>query len=179
MSTTTQPMTAEELFLMPKDECRYELVRGEIKKMAPAGFEHGVVIAKLTLRLAQYVEKNNLGVVCGAETGFHIATDPDTVRAPDIGFVSQEHLSRTGMTKKFFPGAPNLAVEVVSPGDTVDEIDEWLTAGASAVWVVNPKRRGVTVYRSPQEMIILGEDDELDGHDVVPGFRCRVSEIFI
>ena len=88
MTTTTRLMTADEFFLMPKDGTRYELVRGEIRIMAPAGFEHGVVIAKLTWRFAQYVEINNLGMVCGAETGFKIGTNPDTVRAPDLAFVA-------------------------------------------------------------------------------------------
>jgi Uma2 family endonuclease len=115
MSTTTHTMTADELLSLPKDGMRYELVRGELKQMAPAGFEHGIVIARLTWRLGQHVETHNLGVVCGAETGFKITDNPDTVRAPDIAFVSSERLAEIGITKKFWAGAPDLAVEVLSP----------------------------------------------------------------
>lgn len=182
MSTTIQPVTAEELLKMPKDGFRYELVKGELKKMSPAGFEHGAVGMALAMLLAQYVRANNLGVVCLAETGFKIATDPDTVLAPDVSFVRGERIPESGLPKAFWPGAPDLAVEVVSPGDTAKEVagkvEDWLAAGASAVWVVNPKRQTVTVHRSTAEATTLGETEELDGQDVVPGFRCRVAEIF-
>lgn len=182
MSTTIQPTTAEELLLMPKDGFRYELVKGELKKMSPAGFEHGVVGMSLGMLLAYYVKANNLGVVCLAETGFKIGSDPDTVLAPDASFVRRERIPQSGRPKAFYPGAPDLAVEVVSPGDTKKEVAEkvesWLAAGSSAVWVVNPKRRAVTIHRPQAEAVTLSEGDELDGQDVVPGFRCNVSEIF-
>ena len=182
MSTTTQVMTAEELLKLPRGQFRYELVKGELIKMPPAGFDHGVVIMNLGAPLTQHVKTNQLGVVCGAETGFVIERDPDTVRAPDIAFVRRERLPQTGRPKAFWPGAPDLAVEVVSPGDTFEEVEEkvaeWLSAGARLVWVVNPKRRTVTVYRSLTEAAILTENDELDGQEIVPGFRCRVAELF-
>ena len=175
--------TADDLFVMPDDGFRYELVKGELKKMSPAGSEHGAIIVNLTLFLAQHVKANNLGVVFGAETGFKIATNPDTVRAPDIAFVRRERIPESGIPKSFWSGAPDLAVEVVSPGDTYDEVEakveDWLTAGATAVWIVNPKRRNVTVHRSVREALILLKDEELDGESVVPGFRCRVAEIFV
>jgi Uma2 family endonuclease len=183
MSTTLQQITADELFAMPKDGFRYELVKGELRKMSPAGSEHGAIIVNITVLLGQHVKSNNLGVCFGAETGFKIATDPDTVRAPDVAFVSRERIPESGITKKFWPGAPDLAVEVLSPGDSYEEVDEkvedWLTAGARAVWIVNPKRRNVTVYRSMTDVTRLSEADELDGETVVPGFRCKVSEIFV
>ncbi len=183
MSTTLQQVTADELFAMPKDGFRYELVKGELRKMSPAGGEHGAIIVKITIRLGQHVESNNLGVCFGAETGFKIATDPDTVRAPDVAFVSRERIPESGITKKFWPGAPDLAVEVLSPGDTLEEVEDkvedWLVAGARAVWIVSPKRRSVTVYRSMTDVTRLSESDELEGETVVPGFRCKVSEIFV
>ena len=183
MSTTTQVMTADNLASLPKRNLRRELVRGEVREMSPAGFEHGVIVAKLTLRLARHIEATALGVVCGAETGFKIASEPDTVRAPDVAFVRHERLAQIGVTKKFFPGAPDLAVEVVSPGDRVEEVDEkvvdWLAAGARGVWIVNPKLRTVTCYRSLTEVTMLTENDELDGEEIVPGFRCPVAEIFV
>ena len=182
MSTTTELMTAEELLKMPQSEFRYELVKGELRKMPPAGFEHGVVVVNLTSPLGRYVQDNNLGVVCGAETGFKITINPDTVRAPDIAFVRRERIASVGIPKEYWSGAPDLAVEVVSPGDTVYEVDEkveeWLAAGTSAVWVVNPKRRTVTVHRPQIKPLTLTENEELDGQDIVPGFRCRVAEIF-
>ncbi|HEV2860456.1 MAG TPA: Uma2 family endonuclease [Pyrinomonadaceae bacterium] len=183
MSTTVQLVTADELFLMPKDGFRYELVKGELRKMSPAGGEHGAVIINITLPLAQHVKAKNLGVCFGAETGFKIASDPDTVRAPDLSFVSRERIPKSGITKKFWPGAPDLAVEVLSPGDTVYEVEEkvgeWLTAGTKAVWVLNPKLRGVSVHRSMTDVTRLSESDELDGGDVVPGFRCKVGDFFV
>jgi Uma2 family endonuclease len=183
MTTTLQRSTASELFGMPDDGFRYELVKGELRRMSPSGWRHGVVVVNVTLLLGQYVKTTKLGVCCGAETGFKIASDPDTVRAPDLGFVSRERIPGGGVPKTFWPGAPDLAVEVLSPGDTRREVDEkvadWLEAGARAVWVVNPKRLSVSVYRSMTDVTRLSEGDELDGGDVVPGFRCKVSEIFV
>lgn len=183
MSTTLQQVTADELFAMPKDGFRYELVKGELRKMSPAGSEHGAIIVNLTVLLAQHIKANHLGVCFGAETGFKIASDPDTVRAPDVAFVSRERVPESGIPKKFWPGAPDLTVEVISPGDTLEEVEEkgedWLSAGARGVWVVSPKRRGVTVYRSMADVTRLLEADELEGGDFVPGFRCKLSEIFV
>jgi Uma2 family endonuclease len=176
-------MTADELFVMPHDGFRYELVKGELRQMSPAGSEHGAIVGKLTARLGYHIETNNLGIYFGAETGFKIASDPDTVRAPDVAFVRRERIPESGIPKKFWPGAPDLAVEVLSPDDTLKEAEEkagqWLAAGASAVWVVNPKRRGVSVYRPAAEVVRLSEADELEGQEVVPGFRCKVAEIFV
>ena len=151
--------------------------------MSPAGSEHGAIIVNITVLLGQHVKSNQLGVCFGAETGFKIASDPDTVRAPDVAFVSRGRVPESGIPKKFWPGAPDLAVEVLSPGDTLEEVEEkvedWLSAGTRAVWVVSPKRRSLTVYRSMTDMKRLSESDELDGGDVVPGFRSKVSEFFV
>jgi Uma2 family endonuclease len=183
MTTTLQRSTANELFEMPNDGFRYELVKGELRKMSPSGSEHAVIIGKLTMRLGRHIEANNLGLYFGAEGGFKISSDPDTVRAPDVAFVSNERIPESGVPKNFWSGAPDLAVEVVSPGDTYAEVEEkvedWLDAGTRAVWIVNPKRRSVSVYRSMTDVTRLSEGDELDGGDVVPGFRCKVSEIFV
>ncbi len=181
MSTTTR-VTAEQLLSMPDDGHRYELVAGELRKMTPASWRHGAVGGNLRSRLGQYVLQRELGQVFLAETGFLIARDPDTVCAPDIAFIRKERLEGDLPEEAFWPGAPDLAVEVVSPGDTTGEVDEkvrsWLDAGAGMVWVVNPQWRSVTVYRSATDIKTLTEKDELDGEDVVPGFRCRVGEIF-
>jgi len=133
--------------------------------------------------LARHVFEHKLGKVFLAETGFLLAQDPDTIRAPDIAFIHKDHLPAAPPKEAFWPGAPDLAVEVVSPADTFNDVHEkvktWLDAGATAVWVVNPKGRNVTVYRSATDIKTLTEDDELSGEDAVPGFRCRVGEIFV
>ncbi|HEX6186060.1 MAG TPA: Uma2 family endonuclease [Pyrinomonadaceae bacterium] len=181
--TTLQRSTASELFEMPDDGFRYELVKGELRRMSPSGWEHGEVVVNITLLLGQYVKVNELGACGGAETGFKIASDPDTVRAPDLSFVTRERRPEGNARKKFFSGAPDLAVEVISPGDTRSEVKEkvedWLGAGTRAVWVVDPRQRTVSVYRLTADVTHLSEADELDGGEVVPGFRCKVSEIFL
>ena len=182
MSTTTKLVTAEELFEMPDDGFRYELVEGELRRMAPAGYEHGTVALKLTIPLGQYVEENDLGDVFAAETGFLLKTNPDTVRAPDLAFVRRERVSQVGDTKSYGVGAPDLAVEVMSPSDRIGKVEEkvkaWLDAGARLVWVVSPKLRTVTVYRSLTDISVLTENDTLDGEQVVPGFRLPVARLF-
>jgi len=181
MSTVT-PYTADQLLRMPDDGSRYELVAGALRKMTPAGWEHGTVGGYLSTLLGQHVLEHGLGRVFLAETGFLLARDPDTVRAPDIAFIHKDHLPAEKPKEAFWPGAPDLAVEVVSPGDTVGEVDEkvkaWLDAGAAMVWLVDPAWKSVTVYRSAREIQTLTEEDRLDGQDVVPGFRCRVADIF-
>ncbi len=182
MSTEVQLMTADELLALPRDEFRYELVNGELKKMSPAGHYHGRVTIRLTLPIAQHVREHKLGEVYAAETGFKLGSNPDTVRAPDIAFIRQQRVAEIGETKGFWPGAPDLAVEVLSPDDTVAEVEEkvseWLTAGTRQVWVVSAKLRTVTVYRSPIDILVLTEKDLLDGGDLFPDFQIAVKEIF-
>ena len=181
MTQTLQRSTASELFEMPDDGFRYELVKGELRKVSPAGGERGAVVWNLSGLLAPHTKV--IGQGFGAETGFKIASDPDTVRAADIAFVRRERIPDTGIPKNFWELAPDLVVEVLSPGDTFSEVQEkvedWLNAGVRAVWVVDSKRRCVTVYRSMTDVTHLSEGDELGGGDVVPGFRCKVSEIFV
>src|SRR6266508_305446 len=182
MSTEVKLMTADELLALPQDEFRYELVNGELKKMSPAGQRHGRITVRLTEPLAKYVREHQLGQVYAAETGFKLKSNPDTVRAADIAFVQRERLEVLGETESFWPGAPDLAVEVNSPSDTVREVEkkvmEWLEFGARLVWVVSSKMYSVTVYRSLNEIVVLTEKDTLDGGDVVPGFQIRITEIF-
>ncbi|MCA1566802.1 MAG: Uma2 family endonuclease [Acidobacteria bacterium] len=182
MSATTQLMTAEELLEMPRDGFRYELVEGELKRMSPAGHNHGRIAMRLTVPLAQYVEAHGLGEVYAAETGFKLKSNPDTVRAPDIAFVRQERVEAVGETKGYWPGAPDLAVEVISPDDRVAEVEEkvaeWLEFGTPLVWVISPKLHTVTVYRSLTDITMLTEKDELDGGTIIPGFQYLVAKMF-
>ncbi len=180
--TTTQAITADELLELPVDGFRYDLVKGVLLKMAPAGREHGVLAMRIGWRLAQHVEANDLGEVLAAETGFRLSSDPDTVRAPDVAFVRLERVAEAGETRGFWSGAPDLAVEVVSPGDTYSEVEDkvldWLDAGTLMVVVVNPRQRTVTLYRSRADIVILTRNDVLDGQDVVPGWSLPIQELF-
>jgi Uma2 family endonuclease len=182
MATQVQLITADELLTLPRGEFRYELVKGELKKMSPAGHEHGAVIMQLAAPLAHHVRQERLGRVYAAETGFKLATDPDTVRAPDIAFITQDRVEQVGKARGYWPGAPDLAVEVLSPDDRVSEIEdkisEWLRGGSRQVWVVSPQLRTVTIYFSTGDILVLTDNDRLEGGDVVPGFQIQVNEIF-
>jgi len=177
-------MTAAELLRMPDDGFRYELVQGELHKMSPASHEHGRIAAKMLVRLGSYVEAQQLGEVYAAETGFELAHDPDTVRAPDLAFIGRERVAAAKTAQGYFPGAPDLAVEVISPDDRYTEVDakveDWLDAGCRMVIVINPRRRHrtVAVHRSTVDVTTLTLDDTLDGGDVVPGWRLPIREIF-
>ena len=183
MTTQTERrlMTAEELFNMPDDGFSYELVRGELRKMAPAGSEHGDISSDMHLSLGAYVRANNLGRTRIAEPGFILERDPDSVRAPDIAFVRQERLDALGRTARFWPEAPDLAIEVISPTDRYTEVNEkvadYLAAGTRMVVVVNPRNRTVNVH-TPDGAITLTISDTLDGGDVVPGWQMPVADIF-
>lgn len=181
MSTVAHLITAEELFNMGISQ-RCELVKGEVRYMSPSGFEHGRVIIKLSRLLANHVEDQRLGVVLGAETGFTLARNPDTVRGADVSFISAARLPSGSHPVGYWEGAPDLAVEVISPSDRRGQIEEkvreYLAAGSRLVWVIHPARKTITVHRADSSVNVLHEKDTLDGEDVVPGFRCTVAEIF-
>lgn len=182
MAVVRQQVTADELLHMPDDGFRYELVQGELRRMNPAGNVHGRIAVRFTWRLAQYVEENRLGTVYAAETGFRLSSDPDTVRAPDVAFVSRARVEAVGEVEGFWPEAPDLATEVISPGDSYTDVEEkvfdWLDAGTKMVVVINPRQRSATVYKSQTDIIALAEADVMDGGDIVPGFELAVREIF-
>ena len=182
MVIVQKPVTAEELLSMPDYGLRSELVKGEVRWMPPAGNVHGRLAVNVTAPLFQHVRENNLGTVFAAETGFKISADPDTVRAPDVAFVRRERVEAAGDIEGFWPGAPDLAVEVISPGDLYTEVEEkvadWLQAGTEMVVVVNSRNKTVAVRRSASEIKILGNGDTLDGAEVVPGWSLPVRDVF-
>ena len=182
MAQETRAITAEELFRMPDDGYKYELVAGRLRKMTPAGSIHGVVGMRLAVAISVHVDQHQLGVVFAADTGFKLASSPDTVRAPDVSFVSRGRIPIGGIPKAYWPGAPDLAVEVLSPTDVrseIDEkIDEYLRSGIRLVWFVNPFERRVTVHRPGKQPLVLEEHDSVDGRDVLPGFSYPIARLF-
>jgi Uma2 family endonuclease len=182
VSETRVRMTANDLLSLPDDGKHYELVEGELIEMSPAGGEHGFVAGRAFLRLGTFIEQSELGgAVFAAETGFHIAHDPDTVRAPDVAYVGEARLAQARVAG--FPRlVPDLVVEVVSPGDSASEVqakvDDWLRAGAQLVWVMYPTLRSMVVHLPGGEARVLHADDELRGEPVLPGFSRRVADFF-
>jgi Uma2 family endonuclease len=183
MTETGIRMTADELIRLPDRGTRYELIAGELHEMAPAGGEHGYVAieAAYCLRafLGQHPEVG--GALFAAETGFRLARNPDTVRAPDVAYVAAERLPQARV--RGYPDmAPDLVVEVVSPNDTAAEIqakvDEWLGAGAHLVWVLYPATRSAMAYQADGAARLLHADDSLSGEPVLPGFACRLGDLF-
>lgn len=174
-------LTIEEFQRLPDEDCRTELVRGVVVREPPAGFEHGRHASRIGYHLRRYVEEHPVGEVCGAETGFILSTDPPTVRAPDAAFVAAARIPPGGV-QGFFPGAPDLAVEVVSPSNSASDIQakvfDYLDAGARLVWVVYPETRTVAVHRTRAEARFLTDADALDGGDALPGFRLEVARLF-
>jgi Uma2 family endonuclease len=177
-------LTAEDLFWMPDNGKRRELVKGELREMPPAGSVHGAFGGRLQAYLGIHILNHQLGQIFLAETGFIIKRAPDTVRAPDIAFISKERLPEP-LPDGYLPVAPDLAVEVVSPSDSArevrDKVNEWLNFGVRMVWVVEPRKRTIKEYRlnsDEQPVRIFGEDDVLDGGDVVPGFSLPVCKVF-
>jgi Uma2 family endonuclease len=175
-------MTAEELARLPDDGHRYDLLRGELLRMGPAGGEHGEIALDIGARLHTFVKAQQLGKTYAAETGFYLARDPDTVLGPDAAFVHRDRVPPPAERRGFVPVVPDLAVEIVSPSDSasdvLDKITSYLDAGVRVVWLVEPRRRTLTVYHADRSARILRADDELDGGDVLPGFRLRISELF-
>ena len=175
-------VTADDLFRMPDDGYSYELVQGRLIRMSKPSPRHGLIGMRLGAALYRFVEERGLGATSAHEAGFKLATNPDTVRGPDVWFVRRERIPLGGLPDSYWLGAPDLAVEVRSPSDTraelMEKAAEYLRCGARLVWVIDPKQQSVTVSRPEATPAILTSGDELDGGDVVPGFRFRVSRLF-
>ena len=180
MSPPATLMTAEDLLQTRFPDKRTELVRGVLVVREPAGSRHGLVTMNLGAELAVYAKQTGAGAVYAAETGFKLATNPDTVRAPDIAFVTRDRLPPPDATG--YPAlAPDLAVEVLSPGDrpgqVLAKVADWLSAGTRLVWTVDPERRVARVYRHDGSETFVTADSALDGEDVLPGFSCSLVSI--
>lgn len=174
-------ITADQLLDLYEPGHPTELVRGELRSLSPSGYLHGAVTARLATLVGLHVRDRRLGEAFGAETGFLLARNPDTVRAPDVAFVRKERLPREFSTG-YFPGPPDLAAEVTSPTDTNSKVREkalsWLQHGTRLVWVIDPVSKSATVYRSRDDVRVIEADGDLTGDDVLPGFTVALRELF-
>ena len=181
--STLLPITDEDLLRLPRDGRKRELVDGEIR-LSPAGGRHGQISVELLVRIHAYVRERHLGVVFDSSTGFRLAgrrAGEQDVRSPDISFVGAGRLPGDRAPAGFIELAPDLAVEVLSPDDrrreVLEKVGEFLDAGTRLVWVLDPEQRTAAAYRSLTDVRRLGENDSLDGEDVIPGFACALADI--
>ena len=188
MATVGQPVDADALLQLRDDGRRYELIAGELRMMSPAGGRHGRVAHTLGLLLGGHVRAGRLGVVYAAETGFVLARSPDTVRAPDVAFVSRERAADLDDESGFVTVIPDLVGEIVSPRDAFSDVEEkvlaWLAAGVRLVLVVDPATKTLHAYRSPERVTVLHVEEPAstricDVSDVVPGFTFAVTDLFV
>jgi len=179
--TSTGVVTAEDLLYLDLPDKHTELVRGRLIVREPPGYQHGLVAFAIGSRIGEFVREHKLGVVVAAETGFKLFSHPDTVRAADAAFISQERAPNPP-PPGYLALAPDLVVEIASPNDRAGEIQgrvsDWLTAGSRLVWVIDPIRRRAVVYRADGLVALLSEPDALDGEDVLPGFDCPLTELW-
>jgi Uma2 family endonuclease len=180
MTATERMMTADELARTSIPGKTLELIRGRLVVREPPGTRHGAVSANLAFELSAFVRRERSGQVFAQDTGFKIESDPDTVRGPDVAFVSQERLG--GIPEEGYAElAPDLVIEVLSPsertGDVLAKVGDFLTAGTRLVWVVDPRRCEARIFRADGSVAIVGEDAALDGEDVLPGFSCPLGAV--
>ncbi len=176
-------MTAEELLRLPRGTWRYELLQGELRQMTPAGHTHGKVAARVAARLGPFVEAHGLGEVYAAETGFILRRAPDTVRAPDAAFVRAARLAAMNLSPEgYFPGAPDFAVEVISPSDTDREVTaknaDWLDSGCLAVLVIDPAVRTARLLRPGCAPQVFGPAGVVTVDDLLPGWSLPLEDLF-
>lgn len=177
-----QQMTAEELWELPeKGGIRYELVEGEVVEVPGASALHGLIVILVATLLNNFAKEHDLGLVLSDGSAYILGRYPDRVRIPDTSFISWERVPEDGIPDGFWPLAPDLAVEVVSPHDRAndihDKVHEYLAAGTRQVWVLWPKRRAITIH-TPDTTRELGPDDIISGDDVLPGFEITVADLF-
>ena len=179
---TTRLMTVEDLANLDDVPGRYDLIRGELIRMSPSGFRHGVCSMRIARQVANFAEVHALGEVPLSNTGFVLSRNPDVLLAPDVAFVSADRLPPADKQSGFLELALDLVVEVVSPSDLFvdasEKLLEYLDAGVQVVWIVDPRRKTVSVYSPDRTAIILTGDDVLDGGTVLPGSQLPLPDVF-
>jgi Uma2 family endonuclease len=177
----TKLNTVDDLLALGSD-ARYELLGGELVEMSPSYTDHSRIALFIGGQLDAYSRRTRRGFTTQSDGGYLIARDPDSILAPDAAFVRRERIPAGHDFRSFFPGAPDIAVEVVSPSETASDVarklSEYRRAGVPLVWVVSPKQRTISVYRLGQPPVTLQESDTITGEDVLPGFSMSVAEVF-
>jgi Uma2 family endonuclease len=180
-AVTYQLLTAEEFWLLRDADKRRALVRGEVVESMPPGGKHGAIASELNAQLRVWAKQGSRGYV-GVESGFILARNPDSVRAPDVSYVRADHIPATGIPEAFWELAPDLAVEVVSPSESAEEVRdkvrEYLDAGTALVWVIYPRSREVIVHTPDGLAKTYNSNDRLTNIDLLPNFTCAVSSLF-
>ena len=180
--TKERSLSAEDLLRRYSRGLRCELIRGVFCETMAAGQEHGEIVINLGTALANFVKPRRLGRLMASDTGIRLERDPDTVREPDLAFISADKLPLNVRNPGYSDTVPDLVVEIVSPEDRPSAVNDkalmWRRYGVRLVWVVDPDTRTIEVHRESGVMITLTEDDTLDGDVVLPGFRCAVSMVF-
>ncbi len=180
MTTTKKLLTADELLLMPRDGKRYELIRGVLVEKMPTADTHRIAVGRITTTIGNWADANDYGSVGAGEPGYLLDRYPDTVRAADVVWIAPGRIPEG--TQGYPELAPDLAVEVKSPSNSNPEMAAkaamWLSYGSQEAWVANPETTTVTRYRLGEPPVVLGEDDILDGGDLLPGFTIPVWRLF-
>ena len=183
MTTTKQKLlTAADLLRLYSKGIRGELIRGELYETMSAGVTHGKIVVNLTIELGAFVKPRRLGSLMASDTGIILERNPDTVREPDIAFISAAKMPLGIDVPGYSEVVPDLVVEIASPSDSRREVDDkvqmWLSYGVRLVWAVFPATRTVESHPQHGAPTLLTEDDALDGGEVLPGFTCKLSDIF-
>ena len=175
-------LTAEDLLRLSSEGVRGELIRGVLYETMPTGHQHGTIVTNLVILLGNFIKSRKLGSLTASDSGVWLERDPDTVREPDIAYFPAAKIPPEETVAGYAEAVPDLVVEIVSPSDSrrglTDKALMWLSFGVRLVWVVDPKRRTVDVHRANRPVVTLRDAEDLDGLDVLPGFTCRVGEIF-
>ena len=181
-TTMTKLLTADDLLRLDSEGVRGELIRGVLHETMPAGYAHGKIVTKLTVLLGAFIMPRKLGSLTASDSGVWLERDPDTVREPDIAYFSAANPPLDAMDTGYAEVPPDLVVEITSPStgrrEAQDKALMWLSYGVDLVWVVQLDTRIVDAYQPNRAVVTLIEKDTLDGHDVLPGFTCAVSEVF-
>ena len=175
-------LTAEDLLRLDSKGVKGELIRGEFYETMSAGLKHGEVVMKLGFLMGSVVIPGRLGRLAGSDAGVILERDPDTVREPDVAFISAARLPLTERVTSYYEIIPDLVVEIASPSDSRREVNDkarmWHSHGVPLVWAAYPETRTIDVHRADGSITTLREDDILDGGEILPGFAVRVSDIF-